>query len=92
MPKRKRVYEDDDGRTIADMSGVSGPSMFLPKTKRQELEQVERSRKIRPEDQMNRQERRMYILGALKATLMIGAVYLVGFGLIVGLLVLIWNH
>ena len=31
MARRNKVYDDDDGRTIADMSEVSGPSMFVPR-------------------------------------------------------------
>ena len=32
MARKKRVYEDDDGRTIADMSGVEGPSLLVPRS------------------------------------------------------------
>lgn len=28
MARKKRVYDDDDGRTVADMSGVERPNLF----------------------------------------------------------------
>ena len=37
-------------------------------------------------------DRRLYIFGALRAALLIALVYAVGFGLIIGLLLLIWKH
>ena len=44
MARRNKVYDDDDGRTIADMSEVSGPSMFVPRKsgrKKSPMEQEE---------------------------------------------------
>ena len=29
---KQKTYDDDDGRTIADMSGVQRGSMFLPRS------------------------------------------------------------
>ncbi len=37
-------------------------------------------------------ERFMFILGTLKATMLIGLAYLVGLGLLIGLMVLVWSH
>ena len=30
MARRKKTYDDDDGRTIADMSGVSSQPLLIP--------------------------------------------------------------
>lgn len=39
----------------------------------------------------SRRERRMYVLGALKAALLIGLAYLVGLGVLIGLLTAVWR-
>ena len=31
MSKKKRFYEDDDGRTIADMSGIEPQPLLIPR-------------------------------------------------------------
>lgn len=98
--KNKKVYDDDDGRTIADMSGVEHPSMFGHMPKQTESKQVripeetENSNSSRPweeEFSLTKEERKWYVLGALKAAMMIGLAFAVGLGLIVFLLTLIWS-
>lgn len=118
----RREYEDDDGRTIADMSdlpdvsivgrwsgihkdnaengglfgafgafgrgragsygsgGYGGAGGYGGGRGRHEI--------LAPE--MDSSERRMYILGMLKASLGIGMIYVLAFAVIVGALVLIW--
>ena len=34
MRKKERIYEDDDGRTIADMSGIEPQPMLIPRIRR----------------------------------------------------------
>ncbi len=91
MSRKRKVYDDDDGRTIADMSGVSVPGMFghrpparPKKDDRQEEAEGEHL-------DLTRRESLMYILGTMKAALLIGLVYIVGLGLIIGLMVLFWH-
>ena len=31
MRRNKRIYEDDDGRTVADMSGLEPQPMLIPR-------------------------------------------------------------
>ena len=90
----KKVYDDDDGRTIADMSGLDFPGAFSfrgvrPKKPERGAEQSDLT--DRPweaqKDQFSKSERRMAILGALKAALLIGSAYIVGLGLLIWLLV-----
>ena len=40
---------------------------------------------------MDRDERRMYVLGMLKASLSIGMIYIIAFAAFVGLLLLLWK-
>lgn len=98
--RKKKIYDDDDGRTIADMSGVSGNNMFIPRRSQREGSQdvqetqTESSGKDRPwesQDMLTKEERKWYILGALKAALLIGSAFILGFGAAILILILIWG-
>lgn len=89
-----KEYEDDDGRTIADMSGVSHPSMFghlAGSVRRKEEPRQEAPQEEGENPPFTPKERRMYALGALKAALLIGLAYLVGLAAVIGLLLLVWS-
>lgn len=102
MGRRRREYEDDDGRTIVDMSQVSRPHMYRPPTIQNEVRkprapvsepEQEQNRQKRPweDHSLSRSERRMYLLGALKAGLLIGLAYIGGLGLLIWLLIQFWS-
>ena len=86
MAEKEKHWEDDDGRTIADMSQVKRPSLFgnLPGSvyKREEKPEEQEPRKAAPwvDDSLSKQDRHAFFLGTMKASLLIGAAYLVGFG------------
>ena len=88
MARRDRVYDDDDGRTIADMSDVYSSPVLIPRRKRNRHTEPPKP----SEGDWDPQDRKVYIFGALGAALMIALVYAVGFGLLIGLLLLIWRH
>lgn len=97
MSKRK-VYDDDDGRTIADMSGISRPSVFVPrreKAPRQENrepgEQGSFLFEKNAQEPFTREERRMYVLAALRASLLIAGAFIAGLGLVILIMVLAWS-
>ena len=92
MARRNKVYDDDDGRTIADMSEVSGPSMFVPRKSGRKKSPMEQEESRDSEQEWDPKDRRIYVFGALRAALLIALVYAVGFALIIGLLLLIWKH
>lgn len=88
-----RLPEDDDGRTIADMSGVAGRELEVPgrSTLRDELDQHwEDTRDVR-EELGDPEDRLMVILGTLKAALSIGLVYVLGFGIAIALMLFFWT-
>ncbi|MBR5537546.1 MAG: hypothetical protein IKU58_06560 [Clostridia bacterium] len=93
MARKDRVYEDDDGRTIADMSDLSRPGMLggFRKVQRPAAPQPEEPQRDEPwreaEPLMTPEERRWYVLGALKAAILIGLAFIVGLGLVVLLFV-----
>lgn len=94
--RKQNEFEEDDNRTIADMSGVQRPRLFggvfspsprtrykLPEAKEPEMG-AERS-EIPPGD------RKWYILGAIKAALLIAVVYIGVLGALILLLLYIWG-
>ena len=93
---KKHEPFEDDGRTIVDMSGVEMPSLFLPRKPRQfdpdnaPRENPGQERPWEQEEQLTAGQKFWVILGALKAALLIGSVYLVELGLIILLMVLFW--
>ena len=108
---RKKTWDDDDGRTIASMSDVQRPNLFIPRKNQRDSHmpahpdavnatdsfvpvEEEASENDRPWDQSDRfskQERRCYALGALKAALLIGMAFIVGLGIAILAMILIWG-
>lgn len=96
----KKEYDSaEDERVVADMSGIERRNLLFgrrPKGTRAELQDVPEPRQNPSypyqEEEISSEQRRWYILGALKASLMIGAVYAVGFGIVILLMILIWSH
>jgi len=97
MARKRRIWEDDDGRTVADMSGVDRPHLLLPRRSdgapAPEKPQRPPEQEERPweERSMGREERRMYVLGALKAAVLIALAFIAGLGLLIALLLLLWK-
>jgi hypothetical protein len=110
----RREYEDDDGRTIADMSDLPDVSI-VGRWSGIHKDNAEngglfgafgafgnrggsgnasygggRSRHEIPAPEMDSSERRMYVLGMLKASLGIGMIYVLAFAVLLGVLVAIW--
>ncbi len=82
--KKKKVYDDDDGRTIANMN-VDGMRWYNPKKE----EENEKKRKVK-ELKVSRKERRAMILGAYLAYLPAFLCILFGFTIVALLLWLLW--
>ena len=96
---KKRDEFEDDGRTIADMSGIVPQPTLLPRrSKRQEpLRQSggERQEPLQQSDgeqpALTKQERHWAAVGAVRAVLVIAGVYLLGLGALLGILFLLWH-
>lgn len=96
MARKPKKYEDDDGRVIADMSGISRPGLLLPgelppKSRPQQPEEKEENLRPWEDSGMSREDRRAYIWAALKSALLIGAIYVVAFGLLIVLMLWLWK-
>ena len=74
---KKRTYQDDDGRTIADMSGVEPSPMLFPRfpgRKKEQSRGPETPAQDRPWEtapQYTDEERRAAMGGALKAAMLL---------------------
>ena len=90
--KKRKVYEDDDGRTIADMSDISHPATFVPRREKPQSQEKKGSFLAEEhEEPFTREERRMYVFAALKASLLIAAAFIVGLGVVVLIMILVWG-
>ncbi len=91
MAREKKTYDDDDGRTIADMSGVTRRNLLgirLPESAAVKAPETE-SPSDRPWDtsgQLSREERRSFILGTISAGLLIGAPFAIVFAIFIYLI------
>lgn len=86
---KKKVYDDDDGRTIAPMDDVHSASVFggwLPSNMGDKLSRRSQKNSDDQDQQVSPQERRYYVLGALAAALLVGLAFIVGLGLIIALM------
>ena len=92
MARKKRVYEDDDGRTVADMSGVERPNLLLfrlpPDRKKPEEHAAGGDGEDRPGEktELTREERRAVMLGAVRAAALIAVTFIVIFGVVIFLM------
>lgn len=88
MSWEKRPEEqEDDGRTIVDMSGVERPNLFGFRPNADEPDLPEEQRRANAESWMgqtvSREERRWVILGTIKASLLVGSVFALGILLVI---------
>ena len=89
MSERKRDEFEDDGRTIADMSGVSRRNLFgfdpnsLRSAPGAEGQRPSEPVRAAEDDGLSRKERLWAILGALKAILLVGLCFAVGMALVI---------
>ena len=79
---KKRTYDDDDGRTIVDMSEVDPMPMLLPRFRRKEQPS---------ENEMSKEDRRAVLLGSIGAVLLIGAIFIAAAALVIFVMTQIWK-
>ncbi len=99
---RENIDDFDDGRTIADMSDVRRSPLLVPRG--EDVARLRNNhtgthgptaapqmpRRDITEEIGSPEERFMLILGALKAGLAIGLVYVIAFGIFIAILLAIW--
>lgn len=86
--RNKKTYEDDDGRTIVDMSSVEQMPLVLPRRRKKPEEQMPKS----PTSQdFSDEDRRAVVLGAIGSALLIGGVFIAGAAVVIELMLLAWT-
>ncbi len=88
---KQKTYEDDDGRTIADMSGVQRDSMFLPRSLKKHGTFAEKEEEEATEPQYTNEQRRTAVGGALTAAMLIAGVFIGAGAIVIAILTLIWH-
>lgn len=92
---RRKDYGDDDGRRIADMSGLERPHLFSAASdRRTEKEDESAEPAAKPAWQTGQpltgKDRRAFIWGALGAALLIALAFIGGIGLVILLMTTLW--
>ncbi len=81
---KKKTYDDDDGRTVVDMSEVDPMPVLLPRFRRRKDEPTS-------EHEMSKEDRRAVMLGAIGAVLLIGGIFIVAGAIVIFLMTKIWS-
>lgn len=90
---KKKQYDDDDGRTVVDMSDVENPHSLImprfPKKDKPKSESSENTADDRPWEnfEFSKDERRSFVLGAMSASALISLIFIVCFGIFIAILV-----
>lgn len=94
MFRKKRVYDDDDGRTVADMSGVERTPLMVPHLPDKKADAPDSAEQPdRPwEQNLTKSERRSFVLGAMSASLLIALIFIVVFAIAIALIMLFVNR
>jgi hypothetical protein len=93
MAKHKK-YDDDDGRTVADMSGVERPggSLLFPRFPEKEKtvpseNETASGEKPWENGEMSKEERRSFVLGAMSASALIAGVFIAAGAIFIAIIV-----
>ena len=91
LPQSK-IEAIDDGRTIADMSGVGGSREQMRELFgdfRRSRREIEQPSAMQP--QMDKEDRRAYLFGAMGAALTIALIFIGAAALVIFLMLLFWG-
>lgn len=93
MASKRRDKDDfeDDGRVIADMSAVERPSLLGHVPRRGDRQTAAPAEPRRPKFELTTKERIWLALGALRAGLTVGCVYVVFLGVVIFGLLALWS-
>ncbi len=100
MSRKQQEYEDDDGRTLADMSSLGRfpmlGSLFIripPDEHRMNKQKTNTDADAAPQEPLDltRKEKRYAIFGAMGAGLLIGCIFIVGLLAVILLMLVMWG-
>lgn len=89
--KQKKTYDDDDGRTIADMSGVQRSGMFTFRSFKKNSTFRNPDSDEAPKEEYTNDQRKAAVGGALSAALLIAGAFIGAGAIVIALLTLIWH-
>lgn len=89
--KKQKTYDDDDGRTIADMSGVGRSGMFTFRSFKKNSTFRKPDDEEAPQEDYTRDQRKAAVGGALSAALLIAGAFIGAGAIVIALLTLIWH-
>lgn len=93
--KKQKQYDDDDGRTIADMSGVHRDGMFTIRSLKKHgtfaAQDEPQDTAEEPQEQYTNEQRRIAVGGALSAALLIAGAFIGAGAIVIALLTAIWH-
>ncbi len=83
--KKNKQFADDDGRTVADMSGIEKTPLIIPNIAGKTDKKKSEEREKKPENQvsLSKSERRSFILGTVSAALLIGLIFAAVFAAVI---------
>ena len=80
---------EDDGRTIADMSGVERPSMFGHMFS---LKPKKGDKQEGGSEPLTKKQNRMYMSATLIAALIIAGVFIAAGAIVIAIMLAVWTH
>ena len=89
---KKKQYDDDDGRTVVDMSDVENPhSLIMPRFPKKDHPKNQNGENVtenRPWEnfEFTKDERRSFVFGAMSASVLISLIFIVCFGIFIAIL------
>ena len=91
--KQRKTYDDDDGRTIADMSGVQPSGMFAFRSLKKygTFRKPDDEADDTPEENYTHEQRHAAVGGALTAAVLIAGIFIGAGAIVIALLTLIWH-
>ena len=93
MGNKKNDFEDD-GRVVADMSGVERQRLFLPRMPKKKEEESSgwESRQADDGEKLSREDRRAYVFGALGAATLVAGIFIAAAFIFILIFLFVYNR
>ena len=91
---KKKQYNDDDGRTIADMSGIERNPLIIPRLSKKAQNEPKNAEITDTEDrpwennELSKSERRSIVFGAMSAAALIALLFIIAGAVVIALFVI----
>lgn len=89
--KHRQPAADDDGRVIADMSGLERQPLLLPRRPRRRQSEEAQTPPAGAGEEWSPADRRALVTGALGAVMLIGGIFIAAGALVIAFLLFLWH-